>query len=303
MDKKGFGQLVATLRKESRNEFDEIMTQYDLAELCRIPLITLQKIEQGRQANIKADVLLGLAQALNLSSRAMEVFFLASLGIKDSQFVKRTRTPHEKLDELTRTLSQLQIPAFISDGFGDVLAANPAFPAIYAMQVDQFAAPHLLSQHNINRILFAPEFESQREMMGETLHEFARQMVLQFKITTLKYRNHWYFQRLLPELNRYPIFRAYWQSPAFHDDDVFIEYNPFTLRHPEFGQLKFLSSSLPAITWLGDLHLNSFQPMDAHTSQVCLHLARKLGTRPLHLAPWSKPSPNGVLTGAEEEII
>ena len=55
MDKKNFGQLVAILRKESRNEFDEPMTQYDLAELARIPLITLQKIEQGRQVNIKPD--------------------------------------------------------------------------------------------------------------------------------------------------------------------------------------------------------------------------------------------------------
>ena len=60
MDKKNFGYLVATLRKEARNEFDETLTQYDLAELARMPLITLQKIEQGRQANIKPDMLLNL---------------------------------------------------------------------------------------------------------------------------------------------------------------------------------------------------------------------------------------------------
>jgi hypothetical protein len=137
-------------------------------------------------------------------------------------------------------------------------------------------------------------------MMGETLHDFARQTVLQFKITTLKYRNHWYFQRLLPELNRYPIFRAYWQSPAFHDEDIYIEYNHFTLQHPELGQLKFLSSSLPATTGHGDLHLFSFQPLDAHTAQVCVQISRKLGTRPQHIAPWPKPAPHGALMGDDD---
>jgi len=43
LNKKDFGQLVATLRRESRNEFDEPMTQYDLAELARIPLITCKR--------------------------------------------------------------------------------------------------------------------------------------------------------------------------------------------------------------------------------------------------------------------
>jgi transcriptional regulator with XRE-family HTH domain len=302
MDKKGFGQLVATLRKECRNEFDEIMSQYDLAELCKIPLITLQKIEQGRQANIKSDVLLALARALNLPSRARQVFFLASLGMKDNQFIKPSSTPLEKLDELTNTLSQLQSPAFISDGFGDILVTNPSFPAIYAIKAEQLEAPHLLSQHNLNRLLFAPEFETQRQMMGDTLHDFARHAVLQYKIITLNYRNHWYFQRLLPELNRYPIFRSYWQSPTFQDEDIFIQYNHLTLHHAEFGQLKFLFSSLSAITSSGDLHLNSFQPVDAHSAQVCVQLTRRLGTRLMHISPWPKTSPNATLLGEDDNF-
>ena len=142
MDKKDFGQLVAILRKESRNEFDEPMTQYDLAELARIPLITLQKIEQGRQMNIKPDMLLNLAEALQLNSRAAQAFFLASLGIKDVQTVKQIVSPQDVLADLTQTLSQLQTPAFILDGFGDMLVINPTGLAAFNLETSHLHAPH-----------------------------------------------------------------------------------------------------------------------------------------------------------------
>ena len=102
LDKKDLGQLVATLRKESRNEFDEPMTQYDLAKTARIPLITLQKVEQGRLVNIKPGTLLNLAGALHLNSRATQTFFLASLGIKDIQTIKQIVSPQDILAILPR---------------------------------------------------------------------------------------------------------------------------------------------------------------------------------------------------------
>ena len=289
MDKKDFGQLVATLRKESRNEFDEPMTQYDLAELARIPLITLQKIEQGRQENIKPEILLKLVNALNLSSRARQVFFLTSLGIKDSETLKPTASPQLVLAELTRTLSQLQTPAFILDGFGDIVALNLSGPAVYDLDLSQINNPNLLSQHNFIRLLFSPEFEKQHAMLEKTQFDFARRTVMLFKLWTMKNRNHWYFQRLIPELNRYQGFREHWQSPTFHDEDIFVQYNHITLKHPELGPLKFLSSPTQAITTQGDLYLFSFQPLDAHTAEVCVRLTRKLGTQVIPVASWPKP--------------
>jgi hypothetical protein len=118
-----------------------------------------------------------------------------------------------------------------------------------------------------------------------------------FKLWTLKVRNHWYFQRLLPELNRYQGFREHWQSPPFHNEDIFIQYNHVTLKHPELGLLKFLSTPTQAVTTQGDLYLFSFQPLDAHTAEVCIQLARKLGSQSIRLAPWPKPpTPTGSLT-------
>jgi hypothetical protein len=289
MDKRDFGQLVATLRKECRNEFDEPMTQFDLAEMARIPLITLQKMEQGRQENIKPDTLFKLINSLNLSSRARQVFLLASLGIKDSEAIKQTAAPQIVLTELIQTLSQLQTPALILDGFGDIVATNLSSPAIYAISIEQLYSPHLLTQHNFNRILFSPDFEKQHAMLGEMEFEFTRRMVMLFKLWTLKYRGHWYFQRLLPELNRYPIFRQHWQSPSFQNEDIFVQYNCIVLKHPEFGLLKFLATPTQAITTQGDLYLVGFQPLDAHSALACAQLAEKLGTEAIRVAPWPKP--------------
>jgi transcriptional regulator with XRE-family HTH domain len=300
MDKRDFGQLVAILRKEARNEFDEPMSQYDLAELAKIPLITLQKIEQGRQENIKPETLVKLVNALNLPSRARQVVFLASLGIKDSETLKPTATPQAVLSELTRTLSQLQTPAFILDGFGDIVALNLIGPAIYNLDVSQLAAPHLLSQYNLNRLLFSPEFEEQYAMLADTELDFARRIVTLFKIWSLKNRNHWYFQRLLPELNRYPGFREQWQSPPFHNEDIFVQYSFLALKHPRFGHLKFLSCPTQAITTAGDLYLFCFQPLDLPTIEVCAQLAQQVGNRSLRIAPWPKPaSPFGLFGGAQ----
>jgi len=289
LDKKDFGQLVATLRKESRNEFDEPMTQYDLAELARIPLITLQKIEQGRQMNVKPNMLMNLAEALHLNSRATQTLFLASLGIKDVETVKQTVAPEDVLADLTQVLSQLQTPAYVLDGFGDILMINPGGLAAFSLEPSDLHAPHLLSQHNINRFLFSPEFDNLHNLVGDSQSTSARRTVVLYKLWTLKVRHHWYFQRLLPELNRYPVFREHWQSPAFHDEDIYVEYNTITLKHPELGVLNMLASPTHAITPEGDLYLFSLQPLDAPTADACFQLARKHGTQPIPVAPWPKP--------------
>ncbi|MGA2489732.1 MAG: helix-turn-helix domain-containing protein [Anaerolineales bacterium] len=296
MDKENFGHLVATLRKESRNEFDEPLTQYDLAELARIPLITLQKIEQGRQANIKPEMLLNLSEALHLNSRATQFFFLASLGIKDVQTIRPIASPQHVLEELTQILSQLQTPAFVLDGFSDIVVMNNSSLTVFTLEISQLHAPHLLSQYNLNRFLFSPEFENLHTvMMGDPQSAAARRTVMLYKLWTLKYRHHWYFERLLPELNHYQVFREYWQSPSLHDEDIYIEYNHITLKHPGLGLLRFLACPTHAITTAGDLNLFGLQPLDAHTAEACLLLARKNGTQLIPLAPWPKPpAPTGV---------
>ncbi|HEX7556264.1 MAG TPA: helix-turn-helix transcriptional regulator, partial [Leptolinea sp.] len=266
------------------------LTQYDLAELAKIPLVTLQKIEQGRQKNLSREMVLNLANALNLTTRAKVVFFQTSLGIKDSEFIKSTVSPQETLGELAYTLFQLQTPAFVADAFGDIVFSNRAIPVVYRISENQLANPQLLSQYNINRILFSPEFDKQRAMLGENVHDFSRRMILLYKMMTLKSRNHWCFQRLLPELNRFSLFREHWQSPNFHNEDVFNMYNVFHLKHPQLGSLKYLLTVHQTLTASGDLYVYNFLPMDAHTAEVCQRVIKRVGTGVVPLSSWPKPN-------------
>ena len=296
MENKDFGQLVAIFRKESLNEFDNPMTQNDLADLARIPLITLQKIEQGRQVNIKADLLINLAEALNLNSQIAQTFFLSSLGIKANKMSTPSTTPQAVLDDLTQVLSNLQNPAFIIDSFGDILVINQSLMTVYNLEASQLHAPHLLSQYNINRLYFSPELEGIRKMMGNIQFDYLHRAILLFKWLTLKVRNHWFFLQLLPELNRFPIFRDHWQSHFSNEEDLFAQYKILSLNHPSLGQITFLSTPNHAITTEGDLSLFSFQPMDTHTAEVCCQLARKYDSQLIQLGSWPKPPiPAGLL--------
>ena len=289
MNKKQFGQLVAILRNEIRNEFDEPLTQYDLAELAHISIFALMKIEQGRSINQTPEMLLNLAIALQLPACARQVFLLASLGLEDNAFIKQPLTSDALLPDLTGKLSNLQTPALIADAFGDVIVSTPALLEVFDLDLEAIRAPHLLSQFNLYRLLFAPEFLKQRAMLGDSQQDFLHRMVLFFKMISLKYRIHWYFKGLLPELNRFPLFREQWQSPFRQDDEIINTQIPFSLNHPRYGNLKFLSSPHLTISGYGDLYLFSFQALDTHTTDACTQIIKTHGLKTFQNSVWPKP--------------
>lgn len=289
MSKIDFGRTVAALRKEARNEFDQTMTQNDLADLARIPLITLQKIEQGRQTNIKPELVLSLANALNLPSYFRPPFFLASLGLRDKDMLTGKIKTASILEEIKTLLVQLQIPAFITNSFGDILMANPGFFQILDITEQNLQTGQMLSKFNINRVYYSPEFDALHSRMGESYTPFARRWVFLFKALSLKYRNHWYFQKLLPEFNRFPKFRQFWQSSTLHNEDITILSNRFSLLHPNYGALQFVSFSHQALTEDTDLLLFCYQPVDASTARACLQIAEEFGAQALPIARWLVP--------------
>jgi hypothetical protein len=233
-------------------------------------------------------MLLNLANSLRLSTSAREAFFICASGIEESELSSSTISPTQTLTDLSEKLTQFQTPGFITDCFGDILFVNPACFFIYNTTPQKLSSPNLLSQFNIIRILLAHEFEEQHHMMGETIHTFARRTVLLYKAMTIKYRTNWYFQLILPELNRIPLFREHWQSPVFHDEDVFINYNTIQLNHPQLGMISFFSSPIQATTPYGDLNLYSFQPLDSHTAQACAQIIKQVGTTPIKIGDWPK---------------
>lgn len=67
MERAAFGKLVQALRREHRDEKGRVWTQEVLAERTQLPKRTIERIENGSLAHLDADILLRLADALELT--------------------------------------------------------------------------------------------------------------------------------------------------------------------------------------------------------------------------------------------
>lgn len=135
MNHKDFGQLVAALRREHRyldkDSKVRFWSQERLAEVANLSEDTIIKIEGGRKRNLSPDILLKLAQALNLTTEERVEFFMAANDLDDRQIIRCPDNPHDTLQHLVQTLQQTYLPAFIIDTYCDVLAVNEAVLMIF----------------------------------------------------------------------------------------------------------------------------------------------------------------------------
>ncbi len=290
MNRKEFGALIAALRKDHRDLDDSLFTQARLAQLAGLSEMTIGNIERGTKEKFEADIIIKLANALKLTSGERIQFLLAASGVKTEDLLGAPDLAQKALHVLVPILEQLHTPAFISDSFGDLIYVNPVVLSVYNFDLQLFSSPEEppATRFNVMRVLFAPEFESQRKMMGNTWPPFALQTILLFRVTSFRYKGHPYFrQNLLPELNKYPLFRRYWQTPRT-DEELLTNLNFITLNHPAWGLLKFVSDPMQTITSFGDLNLYSFQPLGLETAKTCIKIAEQAGLGARSLAPWPK---------------
>ena len=290
MDRKTFGLLITTLRKELRNEFDQVVTQSELAEQAHLSVVTLQKIEQGRLSKLDPDVILSLAVALNLPTRARQILLTASLGVTDNALSKQPAEVGDMLASLLEIMSNLQSPAIIADAYGDVVAINAVFQEIINMPLDEINDLGQISRYNLFRWLCAPEYNLHRIIVGAGFSDFVHRMVLMFKMMSLKLRCQPYFLHLIPELNRLPLFRKEWQAPFIQDDEMMNILIPLSVRHPALGVLNMLTMPQATFSRQGDLYLYNFVAMDAETAKYFQAIIKKTGNRAIRLSAWPKPS-------------
>ena len=232
---------------------------------------------------------MNLGKALQLPSRARLSLFQAAMMLDPALMMKVPVTPARQLESLLKVLEGVQTPAYIMDPFGDLLVCNPAMEELYWLRGRNIAPPNILSRFNLMRMVFAPEFDGQREMLGEGLQVFLHRVMLIYKTLTLAYRNHPFFTNVLPELNRYPLFREQWQSPFYELDDV-VNFNlPFKITHPKYGNMNFIVTVAQTMTVYGELCFVNYVPMDAVTMEVCMQMNREFGHELVLLAEWPKP--------------
>lgn len=291
MNRREFGELVAALRQ------DLGWTQFQLAEYALIDEPVISQIERGVKKHFEPELLFHLANALQLTTLERREFFLAASGLDDTQLVRQpaaqTATDvfniRKLLDKLVNLLGQLQFPAFLTDAYGDVIAANHSVLAFFRIPPAMLEnAGRIPGGYNSMRLVFGRDLVGRLHAAGDWDH-FALNTARTFRETSLRYRAKPYFKYLMKtfrNLAEYPFFERYWRMVSSTEEDKEINLVSFQYRHNEFGDLKYISSSAISVTSFGELFLNQYLPVDAHTGQVFAQLRHETGEGVVPLAPW-----------------
>src|ERR1051325_11756531 len=85
MNRKEFGQLLATLRQ------DLDLTQFELAEFADVDEAVISQMERGVKKHFEPELLFQLANALQLTTLERREFLLAASGL-DQKYIVRQPT-------------------------------------------------------------------------------------------------------------------------------------------------------------------------------------------------------------------
>lgn len=286
--KKEFGRLVKALREEYRD-----MTQQDLANRIGRGFTKNQisNIETGRKVSLLEDELLGMADALELTSQERREFFIASLRLDTKSVCPDANASTKILAELTNWMRKLFLPAFISDTYGDFLAVNNAVFFLCGMENRTSIRKEIeeaKGKFNYLRILFDSKFGIQRKMSKSQWEETAYRNILHFRTVTFQHRTTEYFKWLLDELRQIDEFEKYWRWIRFYEKDYYHcggGYMSFD-KYPG-GSLNYIIANKVAITHHGPIELHIYVPASSYTLDVTNKIVERVGTDVYtQMTPW-----------------
>ncbi len=291
MNRKQFGELIATLRREQRDELDREYTQAKLARLVGVSEQIIGKIERGEKVNYQSDLLLNLAKAFRLSSRERREFFLAAVGLDSSSIPRSARPAEQILDDLMNILVTTALPAIIVDCYDDVVASNLIALAMFDFTVEmQQEAPQLAGGFNVMRVVFSRKSKYHDALAKERRDQYIAQNLQFFKAITLPHRASSYFKYLMKSFRKdrdMRLFNAYYAASTDDDsDDFYVENEVLILHHNRLGAIRCYSPSLPVMTAAGNLYLLTYIPADLQTLKIFTNLAEECGEGAIRLASW-----------------
>ena len=257
MERKAFGKLVATLRKD--NHF----TQQRVADTCLVSVRTVAELEKGNLKKVDTDLLTKLARALRLNALESKEFFWGALGMAHP-----TNTPAPMLfKSLLETLKTMRIPAFITNQYFDILAANDCLMHMYAIDVPLIEEAQ---EKNLLNGLFMVLHEGYQEMMKDAAHQQVLDHFHYFRGVTLRYRATQRFSELVEGLQHcYPTdFERYWQFTCTEEDAAYLPTIPYHYVHPKYTHLSYHSAVNHYGCMEGDFYLHSYIPLDEPTNHI-----------------------------------
>ena len=297
MNRKDFGKLITTLRREHGDEEDVPWTQHRLAQEANQVLgaevfteYMIGSIERGRRA-VDEQTLLALATALQLTSGERKEFFLAASGIDNENIAREENDPEEVLSVLLDRMKQAYLPAYIIDSYCDVVAINPALIELRSLASDKLGPGGLPKRPfpvNLAMFVFSDDVEKQiSALRGEDWSDHAYQTMMVFRTWSLRYRTTAYFQALLQQLKRSRLFRRYWRDVYLREGDHFVDNRHMFMNSPKWGPLAYFSTYFMALTTVGELRLCVYVPAGPETADVFSQIMKQPGgTDILRVGAW-----------------
>jgi transcriptional regulator with XRE-family HTH domain len=298
MNRKDFGQLVAALRREHLDNEGKQWTQERLAHEAQIDAEIVGNIERGKRAYLKADMLLGLADALQLTNEERKEFFLAAHAFEEPEAIYRRKDEEAILRQLVQRVQDVSLPAYVIDNYCDILACNQIVLHLLGLTPEQLRQTndHSIVAANMMRFVFAPEFD-QRDYMPHW-HTYAYQNITIFRTLSLRYRTQPYFQALLAELRKWPLFWRYWFK---HYEDIerdpVVDNESIVVNASDLGALHYFSTSFTAMTGAGSLVFYTYIPANARTTSVFAEIAQNTERRAYQFGSWPEKIVPGIARG------
>ncbi len=290
MNRFEFGALVASLREDMR------WTQLELAEKSGIDVSAISNIERGaRRTLLKDDMLLKLADGLQLTTMERQEFLFASSGVPESAVVRkennRAKThfnPASFIKELGEYIGCLAVPALVTDAFCDILLANYCALEYYNVPATLVKdANNIVGGYNMMRYVFHSDSTFQDGLKDDEWEGYALINLRYFRRRTMRVRSKPYFPILLKELlnnKTYPSFERYWRKMLFESFDYYS--SPMGKPNPDNAKAVMGLESLLAVTPYGDLYLQQMLSMNKKTTMQFEKIMEKVGEGFTQFAPF-----------------
>lgn len=291
MNRKEFGELVATLRQ------DMDWKQSQLAEIANVDDAVVSQIERGVKKHFEPELLFQLANVFQLTTLERREFFLAASGLDQREIVRQitasTNTDvfnaRRMLDKMIELTGQVRLPAFLIDVYSDVIATNHIVLSFFKVPptfVEE--SSRVPGGYNTTRFNFGKDLVARGHIL-DNWDSYALKSMRAFRENSLRYRAKPYFKYLMNTFrnpHEYPLFNRYWRMVSTVEEDKEANTDYFSFHHDEFGEIKYSTSSTASITSFGELFLVHYLPLDERTSHIFEQLTQQAGPGVTHFAPW-----------------
>jgi transcriptional regulator with XRE-family HTH domain len=290
MNRFEFGILVASLREDMR------WTQLELAEKSGVDVSAISNIERGaRKTLLKDNMLLKLADGLQLTTMERQEFLFASSGVSESDAVRKENhharmhfDPESFLREQGEYIGCIALPILVTDAFCDILLANHFALEYYNTPATLLQdANNIVGGYNMMRYVFHADATFQ-DGYGEI--EWEQQALINlryFRRRTMRVRSKPYFSILLRELlnnKNYPSFERYWRKMLFESFDYYS--TPMGKPGSDNGNALVGIESQLAVTPYGELFMQKLLPMNDKTCQRFEKIRAKVEEGYVQFAPF-----------------